>query len=233
MATLVPPAPGPRSFGTGIVVGLVVALLIVVTVAGTVLLLKRDEDAAGVGASPSSPSPSPSRQPSASRTPTHPPTVVSNDFNRKNSWSRGERLSFAAFWVDYPDADCKVHTYTWKGATRGALRSDCASWEADGYDILLFFVGFKNTSERPVTLILRDFSLEGRDSRTFGPVNIRERADFPTSFLPETLKLPPRQSWFGFVTFDGRVEALVPASISYIDGAQTLTQVFAGRHAVV
>lgn len=64
-------------------------------------------------------------------------------------------------------------------------------------------------------------------------MSVRSEAKFPTSFPPETQKLPPKTKWYGYVTFDGRVRNLIPASISYIDGKQTLTQTFEGRHHVV
>jgi phage terminase large subunit-like protein len=64
-------------------------------------------------------------------------------------------------------------------------------------------------------------------------VNVRSDADQPASFLNETQKLPPDASWRGWVTFDGRVTGMVPASLDYIDGKQTLRQTFEGMHSVV
>jgi hypothetical protein len=39
-----------------------------------------------------------------------------------------------------------------------------------------------------------------------------------------------RQS--GRITFDERVKRMVPAALSYVDGEQTIKQVFVGAHAV-
>lgn len=154
-------------------------------------------------------------------------------FNGRNSWANGERLSFAAFWLDYPDDDCRVHTFTHQGKTRGGFASDCADWEDDGFDVLFFSVSLRNTSDRAIIIRLRDFVLVSRDGRSFGPVNIRDEAKLPTSFLTETHPLPPGARWRGALAFDGRVEGLIPEALSYIDGRQTLTQVFLGKHGVV
>jgi len=168
--------------------------------------------------------------PAATSQPPGPSPEMMATFNLSNGWTKGDRLTFGVFWLDEPHPNCVVHSYTWKGKRHGAFWSDCESWEDDGYDILIFYVRFKNTSERVVTLSLRDLVLASRDRRTFGPVNVRSKAEFPTSFLPETLKLPPGDQWRGYVTFDGRVRRLVPDSMSYIDGKQTLRQEFEGTH---
>lgn len=179
-------------------------------------------------------SPSVSASPSPSPTREKPPAVVSSPFNEMGAGTEGSRLTFADYWMPYPNNDgCAMNTYTYKGQTRGAFESDCAAWKNSGYDILIFYVGFTNHSHEVVTLNLRNLVLVARDGRTFGPVDVRSKATFPPSFLPETQKLPPKAQWRGYVTFDGRVLGLVPASISYIDGKQTLTQTFEGRHQVV
>ena len=54
----------------------------------------------------------------------------------------------------------------------------------------------------------------------------------PPNFLPETSKVPPKSNVAGYLTFDGRVTRLVPARISYIDGDQTLSIRFEGKHGV-
>ena len=146
--------------------------------------------------------------------------------------SRGERLLFAVLWLDppkFPESGCTLHTYTYRAKAHGAFESDCQDWQSNGKDILLFFVGIKNVSHKAVEIVLRNLDLQSRDGRTFGPVDVRSDATFPTSFLPETLKLPPKARWSGWVTFDGRVNGLIPESMSYIDGKQTLTQEFLGN----
>ena len=234
MASLDPPPPSrPRS--RALVTGLGGLLLGLAVATAVYFLALRDSGSVAVSSPTPHTSASPSLSPTATPTPQNPPAVVTNVFNKSDSWTEGSRLAFRDFWMHYPDGDCAVHTYTLKGKTRGAFESDCASWEnsGQGYDILIFYVGFRNRSQEVVTLILRNFVLVARDGRTFGPVNVRSEAKFPTSFLPETQKLPPKTKWYGYVTFDGRVRALIPASISYIDGKQTLTQTFEGRHHAV
>ena len=120
-------------------------------------------------------------------------------------------MKFAAGYLDFPDDRCRVHTFTWNGKEKGAYDSDCSDWESSGKDILIFLVGFENTSDKAVTLVYRNLVLESRDSRTFGPVNVRSDADFPPNFMNERQKLPPGGEWSGYVTFDGRVAGMVPA----------------------
>ncbi|HEX5951519.1 MAG TPA: hypothetical protein VFZ96_11020 [Actinomycetota bacterium] len=163
------------------------------------------------------------------------PPVVSATFNGRES-TIGRRLEFAVIWLDHPSDDCVVHTFTYEGKTRGGAASDCASWEntGSGYDLLLFRVGFKNRSGEPVTLTLRDFVLTARDGRRFGPIDVRADAESPTSFLPETEDLAPNDTWYGYVAFDARQTGdLVPGSLNYVDGNQTLRQTFEGEHDLV
>lgn len=235
------PTPSTRPRSRALIMGVVGLVVGVAASTAVYVLLSQSSktDAVSSAGSLTSVSSSPPASPSSSPSPhaPKPPAVVSSAFNEtgpfETSWTQGSRLAFADFFVGYPENDCAVHTYTYKGKTHGAFKSDCASWESSGYDILLFYVGFKNRSHEVVTLNLRNFVLSARDGRTFGAVNVRSQADFPTSFLPETQKLPPKATWYGWVTFDGRVVGLAPASISYIDGKQTLTQTFEGGHHVV
>jgi hypothetical protein len=64
-------------------------------------------------------------------------------------------------------------------------------------------------------------------------VNVRNHADAPPDFLPETGKLPPHSRVIGYLTFDGRVTGVTPGRLSYIDGDQTLTIVFDGKPGVL
>jgi hypothetical protein len=82
-----------------------------------------------------------------------------------------------------------------------------------------------------MSLNLRNFVLTARDGRTFGPVDARSQAQYPPNFLPETGKVPPRSNLYGWLTFDGRVRGFVAGRLSYLDGTQTLTVVFDGKHA--
>jgi hypothetical protein len=71
-----------------------------------------------------------------------------------------------------------------------------------------------------------------RDTRTFGSVNVGSKAEFPPNFLPENTKIPPRSNLVGYLTFDGRVQGLVPAQLNYVYRRQTLSVVFDGKHEV-
>jgi hypothetical protein len=147
----------------------------------------------------------------------------------EGGWSRGERLAIAVAKLPGATDSCVLHTYTAKGRTRAAYRSDCRSWENSGYDILLLYVGVRNISARPATISVRDWVLVARDGRSFPPVNVRSAADSPSNFLPEATELARKTSVLGFLAFDGRDPDLVPARLSYVDGDQTLTVVFGGR----
>jgi hypothetical protein len=222
----------PRQ-GRGFVAGLIIGLLAAAVVGLTLyIVLDEPNDPAAASDKQTTASPTPSPTPSATPSPSpRPDAQVSEPFNDPLSWAEGERLSFADFWLPNHSNDCRTHTFRYHGKTHGAFRSDCASWEPE-YDILLFSVGLQNTTARPVRFNLRHFVLVTRDFRSFGPVNVRSHAEFPPNFLPERTIIAPRSVLRGYLTFDGRVSGVVPDRLSYVDGDQTLTQTFEGRHAV-
>ena len=170
---------------------------------------------------------SPSPTPTANETPESRRPEVRGTFS-EHHWVEGKRLGLAGGKIHNPE-DCTLHTFTMNGKTRGAFRSGCQAWESDGYDILIFYVGLKSVQRRAMSFDLPNFALVARDGRSFGPVNVRSKAETPANFLPETGKLPPHSHVFGYLTFDGRATGVVPARLSYIDGDQTLTVVFDGR----
>jgi hypothetical protein len=234
----VPPSPVQprrRSFGSGVMVGLLIAILVAVVAVGVVLATRRtgSETAASLS-SPASPSANPSPSPSASP---QPPTMRAQITRRfsDQKWVKGERLWLEAgdFSPGHRDTSCLLHTYRPNGSkSLVAFETDCASWESNGYDIIIFYVALRNNTNHALSFNLRNFVLAARDSRTFGPVNVRSKATSPPNFLPVTAKVPPRSNIVGYLTFDGRVTRLVPARLSYIDGNQTLTVVFDGKLAV-
>jgi hypothetical protein len=189
-----------------------------------------DSTIAAVSSRPASMTPTPSPSPTPTPEKDSPPAEVVERFHDK--WSKGERLWFAGIWFPNHDRECRMHTFTYRGRTHGAFQSDCASWEGNGYDILIFDVALRNATAKPVRFNLRHFVLVTRDDRSFGPVNVRAQATFPPNFLPERTLIAPHTMLQGYVTFDGRVVGVVPGSMNYIDGQQTLTQTFQGHHAV-
>jgi hypothetical protein len=118
------------------------------------------------------------------------------------------------------------------GTRSGAFYSDCRSWETNPLKPLFFGVQLRNISQKIVTISFRNILLSSRDGTSFGPVRL-EGVTNPTTMFPKRLRLTPGRSWDGFVAFDGRVQHMIPAYIDYVDGKQTLRQVFAGRYAVV
>lgn len=151
------PTPPSRPKSRALVTGLGGLLLGVAIASGFYFLALRDSGSVTVSSPTPDTSASPSVSPTATPTP-QPPAVVTNVFNKSDAWTEGSRLAFADFFLHYPDNDCAVHTYTLNGKTRGAFTSDCASWEntGQGYDILTFYVDFKNRSREVVTLTLEE-----------------------------------------------------------------------------
>jgi hypothetical protein len=221
-----PPSPQPRGFGAGLVIGLLSAIIV------GLLVYIAARPSGGVDASyVRSPRTSPISTPIASQTPRPKPAaaIVTGDFAGQE-WVEGESIALGVSDRQSSDGDCRVHAYVVDGRSRGAFYSDCDTWANDGYDLLFFSVVVRNRTDQPINFNLRNFVLKARDTRTFGPVNVRSKAKFPGNFLPEKGRVPPRSNIGGFLTFDGRVTGLVPASLSYIHRGQTITVVFEGRH---
>lgn len=228
------PPPRQRRVPRGVIAGVIGVLGGAAIASGVYVAVSRGSASGPVVATRSpAPSASPSAPPSFSP---EPPAVVSGSFNTITA-STGTRLKFSVSWVRYPDDECTVHSFAvgegFLGEPQGGFVSDCRSWEAGGYDIMMFKIDLKNRSREVVTLNLRNFVLIPRDGRSFSPVNVRAKAKLPTSFLPERQKLPPGANWSGYIAFDGRVRGLVPKSLDYIDGPQMLRQTFDGKHGVV
>ena len=232
--TALPPSPVEPAHSRSFVAGIVVGVAIVAAAALVVYLFTR-EDGGATAAPPSTiptalPTPSPS--PTPAKVPVRERAQVKALFSEQQ-WSKGRDMLLYAYEFPQPDEGCTVHAFAVGGQVRGAYETGCSSWERDGYDVLLFYVALRNVDDRAASFNLRDFVLVSRNGRTFGPVNVRTQAEFPPNFLPETSKMPPNTNVVGYLTFDGRVKGLVPARLSYIDGRQTLTVVFDGKHRVV
>lgn len=232
-----PPEPAPtRSPRRWFIVALVAALVIAGLSGAVIYLMATRNGGAEGAASPSTsvtPTPPPSPgAPATPKPPKIPAVVISGSFNAgtKASGSEGRRVTFWSEWTTN-EGGCQNHAYTEHRKTHTAFFSDCSSWEPE-YDVLLFRVGFRNTSDRVVTLNLHNLVLQSRDGRSFGTVDVRSHAEFPPFFLSGSQKLTPKSTWHGWVAFDGRVTGMVPASMSYIDGKQTLRQVFEGMPSI-
>lgn len=211
----------------GVLIGLAAAGL---SAGVAYLLFMRDpEISATARATPSTTANSTSPSPTASPTSESPPAQVVEAFRSQN-WAEGERVWLGVADLGRGDPGCVLHTYRSHGKVRSGYESNCSSWEDDGYDIVLFHVTLWNSTRRAIPFSVRDFALTARDGRTFGPVNVRAKAEFPPNFLPEKGKLLPRSKLVGYLTFDGRVTGMVAARISYVDGRQTISIDFEGKH---
>jgi hypothetical protein len=82
------------------------------------------------------------------------------------------------------DPGCTTHGFANHGKTHAAYKTDCVSWENDGYDIIFFYASLRNPGEHAASFNLRNLVLTARDGRTFGPVNVRSHALYPPDFLP-------------------------------------------------
>ena len=100
---------------------------------------------------------------------------------------------------------------------------------------MLISVVLRNETNEPLSFNLRDFVLTARDGSTYGPVNIRSVTGVAAAnYIPEKGRLVPHSRVEGWLTFDARTGGAPPVArrLSYIDGKQTLTIVFLGRHVV-
>jgi hypothetical protein len=133
-------------------------------------------------------------------------------------------------------ASCLTHAFANGGQLSAAYESDCLDWQRSGFDIYLYYVVLANRTGRSLPFSLRGtlhgFLVVSRSGQTFAPVNVRERADTPPAFLPESGTIAPHASLRGWLTFDGRLD-FIPLRISYVDGNQTLTIKFPGKHRVL
>jgi hypothetical protein len=173
--------------------------------------------------------PSPSTSPSVAEG----PPVVRTRF-ASNSRAFGERLTF---WVDELGRDfgCRMHSYQDGAIRRKAFLSHCPFLESQDYQVILFSITLKNEIDRPLRFNLRNFVLTDRDGDTWGPVNIRSVEGVAVAnYIPERGILPPRAKVDGWLTFDARTGGKPPVAgrLSYIDGGQTLTVQFQGKHTV-
>lgn len=178
-----PPPTPRRGFVAGIVIGLVIAGLS----AAVVYLLATRESGSAASPPPSATTSKPGVSPSVSPspTPTRPPAQVSEAFDLQD-WAEGERVLLGIVDLGVADHGCAVHSYRVRGATHEAYETDCPSWEKDGYDIILFQVTLRNATKTAIPFNLRNFVLTARDGRTFGPVNVRSKAEFPPNFTYAT-----------------------------------------------
>jgi hypothetical protein len=221
-----------RGFGMGLLIGLLIALIAGLV---TYIVATRHRGTRAAG-SPKvttliSPTPqsSPSSQPSSS--PNHIRSEVSQPFNKLGP-VEGAHLSLGVYWLPTPNSLCFTHTYSSQGHTHAAFYSDCSNWQV-GYDILFFYVGIRNETHSAHTYRLDNFILSSRDGRSSEPINVRSQANRPPDLLPQQAKIPPKGALRGWLTFDGRVQGLVPSRLSYVDGKQTLTETFEGGYHVV
>lgn len=140
----------------------------------------------------------------------------------------GDRLSLGVVPLATHDPDCITHAFRVKSKTRSAYKSDCLSWRPK---VLYFYlVTLENRGGTAVAFRLRQFAVVAHNyPGTFGPVNVRDEAKTPPSFLPETGTIPAGATMSGWLTFDGRLD-FVPESLTYVDAGQALTITFEGKH---
>jgi hypothetical protein len=120
------------------------------------------------------------------------------------------------------DEKCTTHTV----AGNSVYLSDCTDWE-DQADVLYFFyVTFENRTAENLTWKRNGFSVTS-GSDTLKPVEVRDQAAAPTTFLPRSGKIPAQGSISGYLVFETE-GAFDPASLQYERGELSLTILFEG-----
>ena len=122
----VPPSDArpPRSFRSGVLIGVLSALVAGLSTVVVILVMGNDGEGATNSVSPVPP-PTVSPPPSASPKPNPPPGQVTELF-REDRWVKGERLWLQVVDFDLHVEGCSVHAYKVEGGTGGGLASATA-----------------------------------------------------------------------------------------------------------
>lgn len=222
---------GKRSFLTGTLVGVVAAAAI----AAVVVWLIRDPSNTGTPESQAvTPTPvsSPTPSPSDSAELADPQDALRIEAAFPEAVS-GQRVRLGVFDINparvHEAGPCRLHSFD----GNDAYVTDCSNIEQNvEKDLIFVAVSLRNTRNRPFRFDIENFLLIGRDGRTFDPVDVRSDFDYAPFLLPRAGLIPPGKDRTGWLAFDGRVEDFVAEALSYIDGQQTLTVAFQGRHTV-
>lgn len=199
-------------------VGLIMVVGTGAAALGGYFLGQQDEPARLKERVAASPSPSPSPSPLVKT----PPGEVRAQFPRH---ARGEALELAVEPIPAYDDVCTDHHV----GRKVLYWSDCANWP--GFDIYIYAVGLKNTSQEAGRFRLRNFGLVTRTGLSQYPVNVRAHANLPQVYLQERSVIPPDTWLAGYLVFDARLD-FVPRRLSYVDESsdQVLTVTFNGKH---
>jgi hypothetical protein len=140
----------------------------------------------------------------------------------------GSRISLRVLALS-KDAECREGAFRPVSRYVIAYYFACADIAGARHDPYLFYILIRNTSFRPADVALSRFIVSTRDGDSQAPVNIRGHAARPEVLLPPHVRLAPGDAIAGWVVFDGRLR-FVPARLSYVDRAQTVSVEFRGTH---
>jgi hypothetical protein len=147
----------------------------------------------------------------------------------EQSWARGMRRYLYVAVIPNPSRVCRNYGFRSKMTMLVAYQTDCSSFAGSRRDDLFFYVAVRNVTDAPGSFTLTDFTLRSQDGASFPAAAVGSGS--PADLLPESARIPPRSNLFGYVTFDADAARVIPASLNYTDGGQTLTVVFDGEPA--
>jgi hypothetical protein len=179
-----------------------------------------------------------SSQPSGTPTVSVSPTLTPEELRRQpevsipfseQNWARGVRHYLFVAVIPHPNDVCDNYGFRGKMTMLVAYQTDCSSFSGGRRNDLFFYVAVRNVTDAPSRFDLRSFTLDAQDGRSFEAAAVHQRP--PSDFLPGTARIPPRSNVFGYVAFNADARSVVPASLNYDDGRQTLMVVFDGEPA--
>ncbi len=161
----------------------------------------------------------PSRAPSTTAGPTE-----RSVFSVFPAQVQGTRLELKVFGLGNTPDSCTPGDLSVEGDVRTVFHHDCTRLEAPASSAYFFLVRLTNRTNVTVPAESNGFVISTADGRSLAPLDATgatyQRAFVSTELLPDA-------SVKGWIIFDGST-ALIPSSLSYRDGGQTLTVRFRG-----
>ncbi|MFN2589774.1 MAG: hypothetical protein ABR518_03285 [Actinomycetota bacterium] len=163
----------------------------------------------------------------APTTPATSPAPVTSDDEAFPGTAQADAASLQVVPLGPRDEKCNTNTY---GGTSAYL-SDCTDWGNQQDTLFFFYVTFENRTSDTLSWKRSSFSVT-TGSETLGPVEVRDEAAAPTTFLPKSGNIPAQGSISGYLVFetDGSFD---PDGLQYERGDLSLIIRFEGPKEVV
>jgi hypothetical protein len=184
---------------------LVAVLVIAFIVVLSIVLANVGKDTSSTG-SPSPGGSVTSPTPSVSPTSTVPVTSAQAVFP---GVAKADAASLQVQLLGSRDEKCVTHTFD----GRPAYLSDCTDWGDQAKTLYFFYVTLENRGSSVLTWKRNGFFvISGADK--FVPFEVRDEAAAPTTFLPNSGKIPAQGSISGYVVFETD-NTFAPTSLTY------------------